>query len=541
MGKIGQGLGAFEMMGKTVSFAPLYNSMASIAGQMARVKAEAAKQQRRQEEAAQARVDDFIISDKNQYTQKYLPYAQKAFAELVANIQDDKTNYPNNWMNHVTPRLLQANDKLNWATEQSKAQREIEGKAEEGFMVPQELLAAYKQNLGDVSDIAAMAPALSMYGITVSGKGVISHNLSKPVDIGDEFFKFKQSRAVFDEPVTTITPKASTDGSKFDEIRTEKKIAQPSLNNFKVEAASNKDIRTTFKTRRFNEVGAEFEALKKQMQANPSGPQLSDDQLIELATTQAISKVVDSLPISDVTTSTSREPSGKGLTVNVGGEKYVSPSEAKFTAGVVTSYDRGRGRELQGDLAANIRSKIQGPGGSYVFRDPQSGETRIYKDQNGKIMSYPATVSDVPGFNAQLAHSRRGTNPDRIKQFSDLQSDNLYDPSTMEKIPASELSRVFKEGEIIDYYFINQKVYAKISMEIKSGASLPGINEFLVELKRGHKLDGVGATLATEIGGKKYASMYDYFKGNAPSGGSVQPQGQPSNRTSGSGPRLNPR
>lgn len=536
MGKIGAGLGTFSMMGKMVSFAPLYNSMASIASSIAKAKAEAAKQQKKAEETAQAKIDDFIISDKNQYTQKYLPFAQQSFADMVSNIQDDKIKYPNTWMNRVSTRILQAKDKLNWAMEQSTVQRDIEKKAEEGFMVPQELLAAYKQKPGDITDIATMAPALNMYGITVSGNGAISHTLSKPVEVGDEFFKFKQSRAVFDEPVTTITALKSTDGSKFEEIRTEKKIAQPSLNNFKVEAVSNKDIRTTFKTRRFNEVTAEFDALKKQMQANPSGTQLSDAQLIELATDQAIYKAIDSLPISDVTTSPSRQPSGKGITVNVGGEKYVQPVEASYTADLVTSYNKNAGTTVQDRFSPQIIKKIKEAGGSYVFKSPEDDKTYVYKEVNGKAVRYPATTSEVPAFNAQLAHSKRGTNPDKITQFQDISTQNIFNPETMERIPASDVSKVFKEGTIIDYYYMDGKVYAKMNIELKTSAasvppSLSGITTFIVEVPRNRKLDGVGATLATTIGGKKYASMYDYFKDIAPSGGAAQPSGTSASQT----------
>lgn len=528
MGKIGAGLGTFSMMGKMVSFAPLYNSMASIASSIAKAKAEAAKQQKKAEETAQAKIDDFIISDKNQYTQKYLPYAQQSFAELVTNIQDDKTNYPNTWMNRVSTRILQAKDKLNWAMEQSTVQRDIEKKAEEGFMVPQELLAAYKQNPGDVSDIATMAPALNMYGITVSGNGAISHTLSKPVEIGDDFFKFKRDRAVYGEPSITITAKASTDGSKFDEVRTQRDITAASLTNYKTEAVGNKDIRTTFKTRRLNEVSAEYDKLLAAQKASPTATQYSDSQLIEMATTNAINNAIDAMPKSDITTSMSRE--SKGVTVNVGGDKYVQPEEAGYIADMVTGYDKNSGRPVAPAYSQAILQKIEQGGGAYVFTDPKDDKTYVYKNENGKAVAYPATKQEVLAFNAQLAHTRRGTQPDKISQFQDLQTQKVFLPGTMERIPTSDISRVFKEGTIIDYFYIDNKVYAQINIELKSGVSnvpisLQGQTEFLVEVPKGRKLDGAGATLATKIKGKKYASMYDYFNDIAPSGGAAQPSG----------------
>jgi hypothetical protein len=521
MGKIGAGLGTFEMMGKTASFAPLYNSMASIASSLARAKAEAAKQQKKAEEAAQAKIDDFIISDKNQYTQKYLPFAQKAFAELVTNIQEDKVKYPNIWMNRVSTRILQAKDKLNWAVEQSNFQRDIEKKAEEGFMVPGELLQAYKQNPGNIEDIQKLSPALSLYGISVAQDGAISHSLSKPLEIGDDYAKFKSTRAIFGAPTTTITAKKSTDGSQYDEVRTEKTIDTASFENYKVEAAKNKDIRATFKVRRLNEVSAEFDALRK----DPALSQYGDAELFEMATTIAIQNTVDSMPKSDITTSVSRQPSGKGITVNVGGEKYVQPVEANFTANMVTGYDKNsRSIVPTGDVSDKLSKKIQEGGGSYVFKNPSDDKTYVYKKEGEKVVRYPATISDVPAFNAQLAHSRRGTDPDKISQFQDLETEKLFLPSTMERIPASDVSKIFKEGTIIDYYYMDGKVYAKMNIELKTSAanvppSLSGVTTFIVEVPRGRKLDGVGATLATTVGGEKYSSMYDYFKDMAPSSG----------------------
>lgn len=547
MGKIGAGLGTFSMMGKMVSFTPLYNSMASIASSIARAKAEAAKQQKKAEEAAQARIDDFIISDKNQYTQKYLPYAQKSFAELVTNIQDDKINYPNTWMNRVSTRILEAKDKLNWAMEQSTVQRDIEKKAEEGFMVPQELLAAYKQNPGDVSDIATMAPVLNMYGITVSGNGAISHTLSKPVEVGDEFFKFKQSRAVFDEPVTTITAKTSTDGSKFDETRTEKKIAQSSLNNFKVEAATNKDIRTTFKTRRFNEVTAEFDALKKQMQANPSGPQLSDAQLIELATTQAINKSIDRLPISDVTTSQSRQPSGKGITVNVGKPEYVQPKDAFFTEeNQVTSYSItpgvAMGKFKPGDFDYDRYDiEITQGGGAYQRTDPDGNIVVYTKGADKIIYKHRANIGTIYGFNAETVYKKQGQAPADVT-VAMVRDSKIYHPRSKAPLGSSDkatILKAFNNASITDYYYINGKVFASATVQFKPSEnySIPGINSFLIEVPRNSKLDTIGKNLASSDT-KKYASMYDYFKDMAPSGGAAQPQDQSSNRTSG---RLNPK
>lgn len=537
MGKIGAGLGTFEMMGKTASFAPLYNSMASIASSLARAKAEAAKQQKKAEEAAQAKIDDFIISDKNQYTQKYLPFAQKAFAELVTNIQEDKVKYPNIWMNRVSTRILQAKDKLNWAVEQSNFQRDIEKKAEEGFMVPGELLQAYKQNPGNIEDIQKLSPALSLYGISVAQDGAISHSLSKPLEIGDDYAKFKSTRAIFGKPTEKITTTKSTDGSKFDVITIEKTIDPTSFDNYKVEATKNKDIRATFKVRRSNEVSAELEKLRQ----DPKSSQYSDAELFEMATTNAIQNTVDSMPKSDITTSVSRQPSGKGITVNVGKPDYIQPEDVFFTEGnkvtgrqgsVINTFKPGN------PDYAGYDSKIKTGGGSFE-RTEEDGTTYVYtKGTDGNINKYKAKTGTVYGFNAETVYKKQGQAPDEV-ELRMVRRSEVYHPISKAPLGSSEkqdLLNVFNKARVSDYLYIDGKVFASATVEFKKdGPSISGINSFLIEVKPGDKLDIAGRNLASG-GKKKYDSMYDYFKERAPSSGqSTSGQQQPQKKTYGVG------
>jgi hypothetical protein len=540
MGKIGAGLGTFEMMGKTASFAPLYNSMASIASSLARAKAEAAKQQKKAEEAAQAKIDDFIISDKNQYTQKYLPFAQKAFAELVTNIQEDKVKYPNIWMNRVSTRILEAKDRLNWAIEQSNVQRDIEKKAEEGFMVPGELLQAYKQKPGDISDIQSLSPALNLYGIGVSANGAISHSLSKPLEIGDDYMKFKSTRAIFGAPTTTITAKKSTDGSQYDEVRTEKTIDPASFENYKVEATKNKDIRATFKVRRLNEVSAEFDALRKA----PALSQYGDAELFEIATTNAIQKTVDAMPKSDITTSVSREP--KGITVNVGKPDYIQPEDVFFTEGnkvtglqgsVINTFKPGNASY------ADYENKIKAGGGSFE-RTEADGTTYVYtKGTDGNINKYKAKTGTVYGFNAETVYKKQGQAPAEV-ELRTVKSSEVYHPISKAPLGSSEkqdLLKVFNKALVSDYYYIDGKVFASATVEFKKdGPSLSGINSFLIEVKPGDKLDTAGRNLASGDK-KKYRSMYDYFKDMAPSSGQSTSGQQTQTGTSAGAPTYAPR
>lgn len=577
MGKIGVGLSTYETIGKTVSLAPIYEGMAKMAALMAKSRNDAEKQRQKAESDANKKIQDFLLTEKgkNMYTEKYAPIAREAQDKMIKDIYEDKKRDPNGWMNTATNRMLEAQKTYAWAAEQSKMQTDIEKMAADGYMVPESLLKEFRTNYGDLEGIKKMASELEDYGITVDpNTGVLARaNLQKPVEIGDEFTKFKSSRAsygqsgarteeiihrdIYGEPIKDESGKPVIS----DRVVTYKELTPESLENFKIESSQNPAIRQTFKVRRRAEVEKEMAELKAMQQAsglyyvapgikNVSASALAnidDKQLKELAVTRAINRQISSFDKTMETgSSVTKRSSGKGITVNVGGEKYVQPVEANYTADLVTSYNKNAGTTVQDRFAPQIIKKIKEAGGSFVFKSPEDDKTYVYKEVNGKAVRYPAVTSEVPAFNAQLAHSKRGTNPDKITQFQDISTQNIFNPETMERIPASDVSKVFKEGTIIDYYFMDGKVYAKMNIELKTSASetppsLSGITTFIVEVPRNRKLDGVGATLVTTIGGKKYASMYDYFKDMAPSGGAAQPQAQPSTGTSAKKGRLNPK
>ena len=207
MGAIGKGLGVFESQAKSVSMQPLYSAMSNIASSMMKSKAEAAKQQRAAEERAMAKLDDFVISDKNNYTQKQLPVAKGAMQDLINKVSEDKTKYPNTWMNMISGRILNAKDKLNQALEQSNIQRDIEKKIDEGYMAPPGMKDMFRNNPGDMSDYIKNKGFLARFGVSVTDDGQLSGTLSQPVDIEKSFRELKSNDDLFKTGTPAYTDK----------------------------------------------------------------------------------------------------------------------------------------------------------------------------------------------------------------------------------------------------------------------------------------------------------------------------------------------
>lgn len=562
MEKIGSGLGTFSMMGKMVSFAPLYNSMASIASSIAKAKADAEKQRQKAESDANKKIQDFLLTEKgkNMYTEKYAPIAREAQDKMIRDIYEDKKRDPNGWMNTATYRMLEAQKTYTWAAEQSKMQTDIEKMAADGYMVPQSLLKEFRTNYGDLEGIKEMAPELEDYGITVDPKtGVLARaNLQKPVEIGDEFAKFKSSRASYGpsgarteeiihrdidgKPIKDESGKAVIS----DRVVTYKELTPESLENFKIESSQNPAIRQTFKVRRRAEVEREMAELKAMQQASglynvsaSSMANLDDRQLKELAVTRAINRQISSFDKTMETgSSVTKRSSGKGITVNVGKPEYVQPQDVFFeeTDKVVSipNTPTNTFRPNNPDYA-NYKKEITQGGGSFE-RTESDGTTYVYTmGSDGNINKYKANTGAIYGFNAETVYKKQGQAPADVT-VAMIRDSKIYHPRSKAPLGSSDkatILKAFNNASITDYYYIDGKVFASATVQFKPSEnySIPGINSFLIEVPRNSKLDTIGKNLASSDT-KKYASMYDYFKDMAPSGGAAQPSGTGASQTS---------
>jgi len=150
----------------------------------------AADKAAKDDEKAAATVNDFVLKDPNKYTEKYQPIAMQAKVDLMNKVIEAKRANPNNWTNMITPLVLEAQDKVNFALEQSNVQRDIQKKAAEGYMVPKPLLDAYNTNYGNTDDLIKNAEALKAYGVIVDPKtGSVGGNVFKQPD-ESSFYKF---------------------------------------------------------------------------------------------------------------------------------------------------------------------------------------------------------------------------------------------------------------------------------------------------------------------------------------------------------------
>lgn len=522
MGKIGAGLGTFEMMGKTASFAPLYNGMAQITAQLAKAKAEAEKQRKKAEEEAMAKVDDFIVSDKNNYTQKYLPYATTAMGDLINRVAEDKAKYPNTWTNRVSQQILKTKNDLNWALEQSAVQRNIEKSAQEGYIVPEELLQAYKTNYGDVSDIAAIAPGLSDYNINVGPDGAISANLVKPVDLTDEFGKFKNNRALFLEPKLEFSQVTSPQGVKFDITKQVSSMDPASVDVFTKESMNNPSLRVSYLTDPNKRT--QVNAIMQELSATPGYDQITPEQIKQLAVSRAIQSDIEKYDKTRSQITAQRE--AKGMTINVGQKpSIIDPDsvffeeQSQFTSStpVATFSQGGQRTPSEKQSFENLKRSVELGGGTHTVT--QNGETFVYKKDNaGNIKKYKVESGTIYGFDARQVWEKQ-SDKEQFKSVPTTMISNkkLYSPDTKEPLGESrqnEIVSTFPGGLISSYLYINGKVYASVSYEIPSarGVGIADTNSFLVEVTKGDNFDVLGRNLASSQK-KKYNSMYDYFKG----------------------------
>jgi hypothetical protein len=530
MGKIGAGLGTFEMMGKTASFAPLYNGMAQIAAQLAKAKAEADKQRKKAEEEAMAKVDDFYAKKQNAFTQKYLPFAQQAYRDTINKIAEDKAKYPNTWTNRVSERMLQMESGMLWAAEQSKKQIEIEKSAQEGYIVPKELLQAYKTNYGDVSDIAALAPGLSDYNINVGPDGAISANLVKPVDLTDEFGKFKNNRALFLEPKLEFSQVTSPQGVKFDITKQVSSMDPASVDVFTKESMNNPSLRVSYLTDPNKRT--QVNAIMQDLSSRPEYSQIPPDQIKQLAVSQAIQSDIEKYDKTRSQITSQRE--AKGLTVNVGQKpSIIDPDsvffeeQSQFTSSTpVATFSQANQRtpsEKQNfdKIDKSIREK-----GSYKVT--QNGETFVYKkDSAGNIKKYKVESGTIYGFDARQVWEKQ-SDKEQFKSVPTTMISNkkLYSPDTKEPLGESRQNQIvstFPGGLISSYLYINGKVYASVTYDLPSsrGVGIADTNSFLVEVTKGDNFDVLGRNLASSQK-KKYNSMYDYFRGKTTGQGQTQ-------------------
>jgi len=518
----------FETIGKTASFAPLYNGMAQIASQLAKAKAEADKQRKKSEEEAMAKIDDFVISDKNNYTQKFLPYATGSMQKLIERVNEDKQKYPNIWTNRISQHILQAKNELNWALEQSNTQRNIEKSAQEGYVVPDELLRAYKSNYGDVSDIVEMAPVLSNYNINVSENGAVSADLAKPVDLTDEFGKFKNNRALFLTPELKMSQMTSPQGVKFDITSQVSQMDPASVQSFRNEMANNKGLRVTYQTDP-NKIAKVNQAAEELLKI-PALSNLQPQALKALAVTRAIEADIDALDKTRTTIQSQRE--AKGMTVNVNNRPaYVQPADVLYQE-ETTYVDPANVRKIEAGKTYgkytldNLKTKFRGgetsyDDGRFVFEKRPNGDIFFY-DKNEMVKK------NVQGFDAQAVWEKQSDKENwKGVNTTMIQSKKLYDPITKRPYGTSDnnvITQNFPGGVITDYLKIDDKVYAQVAFEIPSekGFLKSGLNVFLVEVTRGDKFDVAGKNLASTEK-KKYNTMYDYFGSAGPSATDADP------------------
>jgi len=462
--------GTFELLAKTADFTELSRTMAATAAQLAKAKAEADKQAKKAEEAAMAKLDDFIISDKNNYTQKFLPYAKQSMSGLIDRVAEDKTKYPNTWTNLVTQRILDAKNELNWALEQSNTQRDIEKSAQEGFMVPESLLKAYKSNYGDVSDITSNQVELARYGIVVGEDGSIGKDLAKPVNIQREIERVQTQKGRFVEQ-TPLVEKSKTPGwMNVIEVST---IKPEERETFKTEMIGNRDLRRTYMVndKKFAEVNKEFDALKTKF------PDLDDAQLVNAALDNVIAKDIDTANFDIKATKAVQE--SKGMTVNVGEKaKPISLKRSTFTNQVI------------------------------------GGQARA-----GVNMQYIWQVQGKPEFKGSVFMNRES---------------NVINTKTNKPLSQAEKDALIQtDAQVMQIYNKGGKVVAIVKTPLPFASmgetDIRGYTEYEVEIEKGDNFDTwssafVGDTALAEAG---VSSIFDYIKSLKPQRSSAAPAPAP--------------
>lgn len=454
--------GAFELLAKTADFTELSRTMAATAAQLAKAKAEADKQRRKAEEDAMRRVDDFIISDKNQYTQKYLPYAQQSLAGLIEKVAEDKKNYPNTWTNLVTQRILDTKNQMNWALEQSNTQREIQKQAEEGFMVPEKLLKSFNSNYGDVSDIVSNQEELARYGIIVGADGSIKKDLAKPVNMQREIERVQTQKGRFVEELPTI----KTYNADYDFVTETAKIKPEEKELFKSEMIGNKDLRRTYMVndQKYALVNQEYDALKAKY------PQAADAQLVNIALDNVIARDIDTANF-DITQTGLRQK-GKGTTVIVGDKpRYPTLQELTYTNATIGGSKRAGVDVRQAQIKQGM---------------PETKATRYLNTES------------------KMINPKTGAELDAAKKDAILNSD-VY---------------------VNDVYNKDGVPTARVSISIPASGvqniALKGITEFEIPLEKSDDLEqSITATFGDMLTKNGYSSIYDYVKSLKPAGGAA--------------------
>lgn len=457
--------GAFELMAKTGDFTEITRTMAATAAQLARAKAEADKQARKAEEAAMAKVDDFVISDKRKYTQKYQPYAQQAMMGFIDKVSEDKRNYPNTWTNLVNRRMVETEAKLVTALEQSEIQRDIQKKAAEGYMVPEKLLQAYNSNYGDVSDIVSMRGDLSRYGIDVGEDGSVGiPNVSKPINIQSAVEEVRKQKGGY-ETRKFIDKKTNEEYT----VTTTAKLLPEELALTKQAFASNKDLRRMYLVEddKFKRVMDDAAALQSQF------PQEDPKKLEEMAITRQIEADVDKFNFS--MGGQEERLRGRGMTINMAGDRPRTPTLDELT------YDN----EI-------IGGKPRG------------------------------------GVDARQAHILQGKAETPVKRYLNTES-KMINPKTGKEIGPDVKAKILNnELYVNDVYNKDGAPTARISINLPisgmQGVAIKGLTEFEIELRKGEGLEkSITATFGSMLTNNGFSSIYDYVKSLKPATSEAAP------------------
>lgn len=455
--------GAFELMAKTGDFTEISRTMAATAAQLAKAKADADKQVRKAEEEAMSKVDDFVISDKRKYTQKYQPYAQKAMMGFIDKVSEDKKNYPNTWTNLVNRRMVETEAELVTAFEQSEIQRDIQKKAEQGYMVPQKLLQAYNSNYGDVSDIVSIKGDLSRYGIDVGEDGSVGiPNVSKPINIQSAVEEVRKQKGGY-ETRKVIDKKTNEEYT----VTTTAKLLPEELSLTKQAFASNRDLRRMYLVEddKFQRVMADAEALQAQF------PQADPKQLEEMAITRQIEADVDKFNFS--MGGQEERLRGKGMTINVGGDKprYPSLQELTYTNATIGGAKRAGVDVRQAQIKQGM---------------PETKATR-YLNTESKMIN--------PKTGAELDAAKK----DAILN-SDVYVNNVYNK---DGVPTARVSISIPASGV-------------------QNIALKGITEFEIPLEKSDDLEqSITATFGDMLTKNGYSSIYDYVKSLKAAGGAA--------------------
>ncbi len=470
----------------------------------------AADKAAKDEEKAAATVNDFVLKDPNKYTEKYQPIAMQAKVDLMNKVIEAKRANPNNWTNMITPLVLEAQDKVNFALEQSNVQRELQKQVAEGRMAPSVLQEIYNNNYGKTDDIVKNAPLLQAHGLQVNPQtGAIGGTLFAKPD--ENSFYGKLTLDDYNKTVnTTDKPRYIPGTKRF--VVTDTYNLLPERQK-QMADAQKQDPSWQIYTRGTDEYKQELAKGLSPEQA------LSNAIDLRIAKNVGVRKSERDVP----------EPRGINVTVNnapqrldpvnftSGGQEDVvqnfpldpaSPIAKTAFEKIKNTYDIG----IEKGVKTGITNKKDGENTVWTA-DANGVKAKVVTDKSGKVISYTSVQSaSAPFVDVTKVWDLQGSVEQKDKKVI-LGNGDFYNMASQEKIPQDDMSNLNLSPIKIYKMSVNGKkgFYVAYADQSADPKTISPDSIYLKEIKENDSQDIYFKQLFKEKG-KEYKSLEELFR-----------------------------